>query len=49
MVGSVNNPDGGDGTHSTWEVVTHAKFETLYKAVEEVRHLLLDMGNQSSP
>ncbi|CAL8151433.1 unnamed protein product [Prunus armeniaca] len=49
MVGPVNNQDGGDKTHSTRKVVTRADFETLSAAVEEVRPLLLGMGNQNPP
>ncbi|BFG17795.1 hypothetical protein CerSpe_040690 [Prunus speciosa] len=49
MAGSVNNPNGDDKTHGTGEVVTRTEFETLYATVDEVRRLLLGMGNQSSP
>ncbi|BFG41645.1 hypothetical protein CerSpe_279190 [Prunus speciosa] len=49
MAGLVNNPNGGDWTHGTREVVTCAEFETLPATTEEVRCLFLGMGNQNPP
>ncbi|CAL9005701.1 unnamed protein product, partial [Prunus brigantina] len=36
----VNNQDEGDRTSGTREVVTHAEFETLFAAVEEIEDFL---------
>ncbi|KAI5335202.1 hypothetical protein L3X38_025335 [Prunus dulcis] len=45
----MNNQDGGDRTHDTGEVVISTEFETFCATVEEVRRLLLGMGNQNPP